>query len=196
MPDAQREKARLRTRVLNQRTKLRPADLLAAGQALRDVLLDVPAVSRAAVVAAYVAVGNEPGTGPLLDELGSRGVRVLLPVLQRDLDLDWAVYTGPHELERAPFGLLEPTGPRLGVDAVASADAVLVPGIAADPAGVRLGRGGGSYDRALARVAPDAFTCVLLHDGELLEGPVPAEPHDRTVQAAAMPSGLVRLPVR
>lgn len=193
---AQHAKARLRTRVLDQRAELRPADLQAAGAALRAVLLGVPAVSRAAVVATYVAVGAEPGTGPLLDELARHGIRILLPVMQPDLDLDWAAYEGPGELKRASFGLLEPTGPRLGVDAIATADAVLAPGLAADPRGMRLGRGGASYDRSLGRMAPEAFSCVVLHDGELLEGAVPTEPHDRPVQAAALPSGLVRLPLR
>jgi 5-formyltetrahydrofolate cyclo-ligase len=158
------------------------------------VLLSVPEVSRAAVVAAYVGVGTEPGTGPILDALLRRGVRVLLPVLRPDHDLDWGIYTGPEELARAPFGLLEPTGPRLGPRAVATADAVLLPGLAADRTGMRLGRGGGSYDRVLPRVAPEAFTCVLLHDGELLEGPVPSERSDQRVRAAALPSGLFRFP--
>ena len=58
-------------------------------------------------------------------------------------------------------------GERLGVDAVATADAVLVPGLAVSSRGERLGRGGGSYDRALGRVPVGTFTCVLLHDEEV-----------------------------
>jgi 5-formyltetrahydrofolate cyclo-ligase len=70
---------------------------------------------------------------------------------------------------------------------------VLVPGLAVDRRGVRLGRGGGSYDRVLARLVGRAFTCVLLHDGEVLDLPVPRDRHDVPVDAAATPSGLVRL---
>jgi 5-formyltetrahydrofolate cyclo-ligase len=92
--DVREEKERLRRRILLQRGKLRPADLQAAAVELCDVLLGVPEVSRAAVVAAYVGVGTEPGTGPLLDALERRGIRVLLPVLQPDLELDWAAYSG------------------------------------------------------------------------------------------------------
>ena len=93
----------------------------------------------------------------------------------------------------AARGLLEPTGEPLGRGAVTSADVVLVPGLAVDRAGVRLGRGGGSYDRVLAGVAGRAFTCVLLHDGEVLDMPVPRERHDVPVAAAATPSALHRL---
>jgi 5-formyltetrahydrofolate cyclo-ligase len=143
-------------------------------------------------VAAYVSVGTEPGTGPLLERLAARGTRILLPVLLPDHDVDWAPYGGPGSLRPAGRGLLEPAGSRLGVAAVTSADAVLVPGLAADRAGVRLGRGGGSYDRVLARVAPSRFTAVLLYDGEIVAA-VPAGRHDRTVRAAATPRGLVRL---
>ena len=85
----------------------------------------------------------------------------------------------------------EPTGRRLGVDAIATPDAVLVPGLAVSAAGDRLGRGGGSYDRALGRVPVGTFTCVLLHDEEVGVD-VPVEPHDRRVTAAATPSGIVR----
>ncbi len=78
---------------------------------------------------------------------------------------------------------------------MAGADVVLVPGLAVAPDGMRLGRGGGSYDRALARVPVDTFTCVLLHDDEVgLE--VPREPHDRPVTAVVSPAGLLRLHLR
>jgi 5-formyltetrahydrofolate cyclo-ligase len=117
---------------------------------------------------------------------------VILPVLLPDGDLDWAPYDGPDGLVPASRGLLEPVTARLGPDAVATADVVLVPGLAVDTAGVRLGRGGGSYDRALARVPVGTFTCVLLYEGEV-GVPVPVEPHDRAVGWAATPAGVVRL---
>lgn len=160
-------------------------------RAVADQLLGAPEVRRAATLAAYVSIGSEPGTGWLLRELAAAGKRVILPVLLPDGDLDWAVYAGDASLAPARFGLLEPTGPRLGVDAVATADVVLVPGLAVSAAGDRLGRGGGSYDRALGRVPVGTFTCVLLHDGEVGVD-VPVEPHDRKVTAAATPSGIVR----
>ena len=175
-------------------TARRRRPLLEVGEAareLRAVVLAIPEVRRAATVACYVSLGTEPGTTMLLDDLVEAGKRVIVPVLLPDNDLDWAVYGDARSLARARRGLLEPIGERLGVAAVATADAVLVPGLAVSPTGMRLGRGGGSYDRALARVPVGTFTCVLLYDDEVGVD-VPSEPHDRPVTAAASPSGVVR----
>lgn len=161
--------------------------------ALRDRLLGAPELRVAPTIAAYVATPDEPGTAPLLAALQQAGRRVLLPVLLADGDLDWAPYTGDADLVARRYGLLEPVAPTLGVDAVAGADVVVVPGLACDRRGYRLGRGGGSYDRALARVPVGTFTCVLLHDEEVLDA-VPTEPHDRRVTAAVTPSGISRFP--
>jgi 5-formyltetrahydrofolate cyclo-ligase len=190
-PPGSQAKAALRDQLLTARSR---RSLLEVGEAARSIaahLLALPDVRRAATVAAYVSVGTEPGTGALLDALVESGKRVLLPVLLPDGDLDWARYTGSADLVPAGRGLLEPVGPRLGVDAVAGADVVLVPGLAVAADGTRMGRGGGSYDRALARVPAGTFTCVLLYDDERVVG-VPHEPHDLGVRAVATPSGLTR----
>ncbi len=187
MDAAAAQKTALRDQIVTARRRLSLVELGEAAQAIAAHLLAAEPVRRAATVAAYVSVGSEPGTGPLLDALVAAGKRVILPVLLPDDDLDWAVHTGP--LLPARRGLLEPPGPRLGPDAVATADVVLTPGLAADGTGMRLGRGGGSYDRVLARVPVGTFTCVLLHDGELVPR-VPAAAHDRRVIAAVSPSGL------
>ena len=185
-------KLALRDQLLTGRRRLGVLELGEAARSLCFHLLDLPEMRRAATVAAYVSVGTEPGTGPLIDALQTSGRRVLLPRLLPDNDLDWTTYAGPGTLQRAGRGLLEPDGPTLGVDAVAGADVVLVPGLAVDKSGFRLGRGGGSYDRALARVPVGTFTCVLLYDGEVGRA-VPVEAHDRAVAAAATPSGITRL---
>jgi 5-formyltetrahydrofolate cyclo-ligase len=184
-------KTALRDQLLTGR---RRRSLLERSEAAREIALHLtaaPEVRRAATVAAYVAVGAEPGTAPLLHALLAAGKRVVLPVLLPDGDLDWATYAGDQGLLPAPRGLLEPAGARLGVDAVATADVVLVPGLAVSSSGERLGRGGGSYDRALGRVPAGTFTCVLLHDEEVGID-VPVERHDRPVSAAAHPSGISR----
>lgn len=159
--------------------------------ALADQLTGLAEVRRAATVAAYVSVATEPGTGVLLERLRAAGKRILLPCVLPDLDLDWALDTGEGGLAPARHGLREPTSPRLGVDAIAGADALLVPGMAVDERGVRLGKGGGSYDRALSRVPAGTFSCVLLYADEIgLQ--VPVEPHDRAVSAAVTEVGLHR----
>src|SRR5690606_38005580 len=114
--DVAEAKAAMRRRIRETRSALDATALAEAGRALRDVLLATPEVAGARTVALYVAVGREPGTGPLLEALSERGVGVLLPVVLPDLDLDWAYYTGPTGLAPAARGLLEPTGDRLGPD--------------------------------------------------------------------------------
>ncbi|KOY57203.1 MULTISPECIES: 5-formyltetrahydrofolate cyclo-ligase [unclassified Streptomyces] len=192
------EKAGLRRELLAARRALSPAFLRTSALALSRSALELPELADAHTVAAYVSVGAEPGTRDLLDALRAAGKRVLLPVLLPDNDLDWAVYEGPGGLAEAAhpgkMRLLEPAGPRLGPDAVSGADAVLLPGLAVDGRGMRLGRGGGSYDRVLARLAhagAHPALVVLLYDEEVVAR-VPEEPHDHPVQAVATPSGVIR----
>jgi 5-formyltetrahydrofolate cyclo-ligase len=192
MDHVEARKLALRDQIVTARGRLGVAELGERARALAAVLLASPEVRRAATVAAYVSVGREPGTGPLLDGLVEAGKRVLLPVLQPDSDLDWAVYSGPTALVSARRGLLEPAGPLLGPDALAGADLVLVPGLAVDRSGLRLGRGGGSYDRALDRAT--GTTVVLLNSEEVLAD-VPAAAHDRRVHAVATEQGLQHFPL-
>jgi len=185
-------KLALRDQVLAARRHL-PLSLIGErARAVADHLMQAPELRNAATVAAYVSVSSEPGTGPLLDRLHAAGKRVILPLLRADNDLDWGVYDGPDGLRSARRGLLEPAGPNLGPEALATADAVLVPGIAVGADGIRLGRGGGSYDRALARVPPGTFVCVLLNAEEVLDS-VPRDDHDLSVTAVATEEGVRHL---
>ncbi|MEV5550112.1 5-formyltetrahydrofolate cyclo-ligase [Streptomyces sp. NPDC052309] len=188
----------LRREFLKVRNSLPADDVRAAAGALAERALGLPELARARTVAAYVSVGAEPGTLALLDALRARGVRVLLPVLLPDNDLDWGAYAGEGSLARVERGgrmaLFEPAGERLGPDAVTDADVVLLPGLAVDERGMRLGRGGGSYDRVLARLErarSRPALLVLLYDSEVVAH-VPEEPHDRPVDAVVTPSGVRR----
>lgn len=182
-------KLALRDQIVTARGRLGPAAIAERAALAADAFLAAPEVRRAATVAAYVSVGREPGTGVLLDRLAAAGKRIILPVLLPGLDLDWAVFTGDAGLRRAGRGLLEPDGERLGVDAVGTADVVLTPGLAVDRTGLRLGRGGGSYDRALPRAT--GWVVCHLNPEEILDA-VPADPHDRRVRAAVTADGVVR----
>lgn len=188
-------KAALRARLLAARAALTPQQRAAAARALRDAVLALPQAQMAGTVAAYYSIAAEPDTHGLIYALWKRGGYVLLPLLRPDGDLDWASYEGPQSLRPGPRGLIEPSEPPRGTGAVASADLVIVPALAVDRDGVRLGRGGGSYDRALARVGPLVPTVALLYDSELLDQ-VPAAPHDQRVRFVARPSHLIsRLPL-
>ncbi|MEV6629714.1 5-formyltetrahydrofolate cyclo-ligase [Actinoplanes sp. NPDC051470] len=185
--DAERLKAAkvaLRNRLLTARQSLSEAVRRSADASVQASTITWVRAQQPTVCAAYAPVGGEPGGRDLPDRL-AEVCTVLLPVLLPDGDLDWAEYDGAAR--RTPRGLLEPGGPRLGPEAIARVPVIVVPALAVSRDGVRMGRGGGSYDRALSRARP-ARTVALLHDGELLDS-VPAEPHDQRVGAVITPSG-------
>jgi 5-formyltetrahydrofolate cyclo-ligase len=170
------------------------ADRETAGKLIRDHVLSMPQVAAAGTVAAYYSAGPEPATHSLVYALWKRGSYVILPLLLPDGDLDWASYEGPDSLIPGPRGLLQPAEPPRGTETISRADVVLAPALAVDRSGRRLGRGGGSYDRALARVGEQVPVIALLYDGELVDE-VPAQEHDQPVRAVARPGyGVTWLP--
>jgi 5-formyltetrahydrofolate cyclo-ligase len=184
-------KRALRTRIRAERRSRPSRQLSPIADALVSVILEIPEVTNADVVALYASVPGEPGTGPLRSALRGAGVRVLLPVMLPDNELTWAIDDGrtvPAPIRGGPVPTSEPLGPA----ALASADAVLVPALAVDTLGRRLGQGGGCYDRSLRRVHPAAAVVAIVHDEELLDAavePVPAGVHD-------VPAGMVATPTR
>jgi 5-formyltetrahydrofolate cyclo-ligase len=187
----QETKAELRVRVLAARRAADPADRERAASRLTSSLLDLPDVVAARCVAAYLSFGTEPSTAELIARLRSRGVRVLLPVLREDLDLDWTIYDETRGIPQSDRTLSVSVGKSLGVGALSQADFVVVPALAVGADGTRLGRGGGSYDRALVRVPDGRSVAALLYDGELLPA-VPALDHDRRVDMVVQPTGVHR----
>jgi 5-formyltetrahydrofolate cyclo-ligase len=186
MPDLP-DKSAVRAEVLGAR-RARPATDRDADDE-RLVRHAVALVAACRRVAAYVPLPNEPGGASLLPALSAVVPELLLPVVLPDRDLDWARFDGSLAPGGAVLGVAEPNGPRLGPDAIAGVDLVLVPAVAVSPTGVRLGRGGGSYDRALARVSPGTRVVALLYEDEL-RAELPSDAHDRPVTAVLTPSGL------
>ena len=141
---------------------------------------------------AFVGIEGEVPTLPLIDALVADGRRVLLPITLADLTLDWAEYVGPDSLARSDYGLLEPTGPRLGFEGITQADVILAPALAIDRTGNRLGQGGGCYDKSLPIATGEVIAVVA--DDEVVDE-LPVEPHDQPVDAVLTPSaGLMRFP--
>lgn len=189
-------KRTVRLELLARRRALTETERRSAAARVQDELAALVRRFRPDRIAAYVPVGSEPGGAHLPAVLAAAmptGAQLLLPVLRDDLDLDWAAWAGPEALVAAGRGMREPATPRLGPTAITTADLVVVPAVAVDRRGVRLGRGGGSYDRALARVPTSVLTVVPLHEGELLDT-LPAEHHDQPVRAVVTPTaGLLPL---
>lgn len=188
-------KTELRAAILLARRALPAQEHDADAHALATHLTGL--VANGQTVCAYVPVGSEPGSSELVDSPHRRGVRVLLPVARYDaagipLPLQWGEYR-PGGLVDARFGLREPAPPWLAAEAVASASTILVPGLAVDRAGVRLGRGAGFYDRSLRLAAPGTRMIAVVRDEEILDE-LPAEPHDVAMTHALTPRrGLIAL---
>ncbi len=174
-----------RTRLNAARREVSPAQHDIEAAALADAVSSLPGDP----VCAYVPIGTEPGSAALLTALVARGRRVLLPVVVGAQPLDWAWFDGT--LVPGPYGLREPGGPRLGPSAIGEAALVLVPALAVDLAGHRLGKGGGHYDRSLPLVRPGVPLVAVVRDEELVEA-LPAEPHDVPMTAVLTPIGGLR----
>ena len=146
----------------------------------------------AITVCAYVPIGTEPGSPQMLDRLVELGFRVLLPVTHADEPLGWGDYRA-NTLVDAEFGLREPARPHLPPATIALAQAILVPALAVDRRGVRLGRGAGFYDRSLPLAAPDAARIAVVYDEDLVDQ-LPTEAHDVPMTHAFTPGlGLIEL---
>jgi 5-formyltetrahydrofolate cyclo-ligase len=182
--DVAAAKTSLRRELLARRSRHTDADRARIAATLAQVFAaefeprirggDTGPVAPLRVVALYLSFATEPGTGPLIEWLADQRVRALAPTLLPDADLGW---------------MDVPDGAPLGLDAITDAGVILVPALAVDLRGHRLGRGGGSYDRALTRVRPGQTVLAVVHDDEVLDA-VPNESHDRIVDGALTPSGL------
>lgn len=182
----------------------RRAELLAARRAVPEPVQRAEAdalcehlaavIAGARTVCAYLPVGSEPGSTALVERLRILCEEVLLPVVRagEHQALLWGRYV-PDGLAPGRFGLSEPVGPRLPAETVGRADVVLVPALAVDRSGVRLGRGGGFYDRTLPLCRPGTRLVAVVRDCEVLDA-LPAEEHDVRMTHALTPgAGLIAL---
>lgn len=166
-------------------------------ETFRTLVMSLPEVSGAQCASVYVSRRHEPGTFPLLEALSNAGVRVIVPVLGDGLQRGWAHYVESADLvERAPGRPPEPSGDFLPQAKLADADVIIVPALAADTAGTRLGQGGGWYDRALVDARPGVPVVALVFDDEFHEAEsrvIPRESHDLPVSIVVTPSGIHRV---
>lgn len=177
------DKAALRPRLLAARREIvaardRDADDSALAQRVLALAHEL-GLRAESTVAAYEAMRTEPPTEATFSALAAHGIRVLVPITLPDNDLDWCDAADEHRMP-------------LGPDAVSAAGLVLAPGLAADTGGTRLGRGGGSYDRALLRRSADSRVVVVLHPGEVRdvrEAPLPRDEHDLPVDGVLTVEG-------
>jgi 5-formyltetrahydrofolate cyclo-ligase len=189
--DAVRDvKAQLRRQILSAREAVPSEDLAVAAAAITERLVGLEAVRSASVAAVFVSRSDELDTLPLIESLRARGCVVLLPVLARDNSLTWREYAGSDSLVAGRFGLLEPAAGVSREAALAEAGVVVVPGVCYDAQGHRLGRGGGSYDRALRALSRQVPRVGMALDSEIVER-VPVAAHDEGVDIVVTPTRIV-----
>ena len=190
-----------RGRLLEARRRIDPAQCLDAGRKLADLLagqvLAKPGHSRgdqSLTVAAFSSIRGEIAMDPSLDLLVGRGYQVLIPMLGTGIQVGWGRLQSEQDLEdmkRIPgWRPDEPDMPALPPQALNQADLILVPALAIDHAGIRLGRGGGWYDRALALRAEQTSVVGICWPGEFVEDPLPHLDHDLPVDAVLTPEGF------
>ncbi len=191
-------KAHLRASIRRERLQRSERRRHEAAAALRDLVLALPSIQEARCVSVYASRAHEPGTDLLIEALHRRGIKVLIPLLGDGLQRGWGVYRGVEDLiERAPGRPPEPSGDFLPSAALAEADVIVVPALAVDTAGTRLGQGGGWYDRALMDARPAAPVVALTFANEVHDAgaaPLPRERHDLGVDMVITPEGAFPLP--
>lgn len=192
-------KAAFRDRIRATRRVRTAAERAATAHALVSIVLELPEIQAAHCVALYAATPTEPQTALLRGTLRHLGISVLLPLV-RPGGLEWAWDDG-DDLIAVGRGLggPEPTGPSLGRRGVLAADVVLVPALAVDTLGTRLGQGGGHYDAVLPMLDRGVPVFAVVHDDEVLDAavePLPSEEHDVAVDGALTPLRCLRLPGR
>ena len=135
-------------------------------------------------VTCYLPFGSEPDTELFIDWALENEIQVLLPVAKSDGSLDWVVFDGDTKV--GIFGFHEASGSPVTPKGI---DLAIIPALAVDANGIRLGKGKGFYDRALLEFDPKPAVVAVVFDSEILDF-IPSEPHDHPVDAAVTPTGI------
>lgn len=183
------DKASMRAAILEARRRRTPEMRRQVAEAIAAHLLAAP-FARVKRVAVYLSMASEPGTDPLIDGFLDRGTEVIVPILGQGRTLRWVPLDREGPFVTSELGIPEPAEAQDSLP-LTTAGLIIVPALAVDHQGWRIGRGAGYFDRALASVAVPA--CALVHVDELVEN-VPHEPHDVGVQLVATEAGIFRVP--
>jgi 5-formyltetrahydrofolate cyclo-ligase len=185
-----RAKREARARARQARDSVEQAERRAAAHELALILLELPELLTARTALGYAALPNELDPAPAIWRLRKRGVRIAYPRIEAPGVLGLHYVDHEVELVPGPFGLAQPSehAPHVPYSII---DAVILPGVAFDEQGTRLGYGGGYYDRLLPMCRPDCLRIGVAFDGQVLAH-IPAEEHDECVDIVVTPMRVIR----
>jgi 5-formyltetrahydrofolate cyclo-ligase len=181
-------KRAVRREALDRRDGLDPDERAKRSRRITQRVLSLPEIARARTVMAYWAFGSEVETAPLIEALHEAGVRVVLPRIEKT-EVVAVTYEPGQPITATAFGAMEPSDAEV-VDP-AGVDAVIVPGVAFDRTGRRLGYGGGFFDRFLPRTRSGTPAVAIAFAVQMVEG-VPAGHGDRRVDAIVTEDEVIR----
>jgi len=176
-----RGKRQLRTTLLRRLKTQKEEDRRRKSEAIRRKLFRLAVFRRAKSVLCYISLSYEVETRRLIEQMLQAGKRVAVPVVRNQELVPSELRDPASELAPGAFGVLEPTRKAIRPVALNELDLVLVPGLAFDHSGHRLGHGRGYFDRLLVRLPNTTPTVGLCFDFQLLDH-LPTHPHDQTVQ--------------
>lgn len=192
MPVLLSNRQTIRTQIRHQRNALSPEQQRQAAEQIADRALNFPPVAQAKNIALFLSFDGEIDTHPLVEQLWQQKKRVFLPALHpvRTGQLLFLHYTPETPLKANKFHISEPELDVRHLIPLADLDIVMVPLVAFDKQGQRLGMGGGFYDRTLQHWQRHGFLPVgLAHDCQQVEQ-LPAAEWDIPLPAILTPSTL------
>ena len=184
--DLKRQKRALRREARARRDGLSPEERERMSDEVAENVVALPAVADATTVMAFSSFGSEVDTGPIIERLERDGRRVSLPRVE-GRDIVAVAYRSGDRVIPTSFGAMEPAGgEKVAPEEI---DLVIVPGLAFDRSGHRVGYGRGFYDRYLAALRPDALTVGICFSVQLVDE-VPQGRSDRPVDLVVTEHGL------
>lgn len=185
------EKKQLRTHALRERSQYTPDQCAQAGEDILELIREqIP--SEPSTIACYISMGTEISTFPVMRALLSEGHRLLVPRLGSGNEIGWSYLSSADELDQLQeCGTHRPQEPNvetLPAQALVNAQAILLPALLVNHHGIRLGRGGAWYDRALCHRSAKAPLICIVWDHEFIDAEIPEETHDIPVDAVLTPA--------
>ncbi|MDD7465083.1 MAG: 5-formyltetrahydrofolate cyclo-ligase [Actinomycetaceae bacterium] len=187
--DTEDAKQLVRSAIRTHRKERTEAARISAGEQIATHVLDFVKGSRC--VACYVSVNKEPPTRELCTQIADAGIQLLLPKLGPHLTRSWGYFRGDADLETmAPGRPPEPSGPAFDNSILADVDVMIIPALAVNSQGERLGQGGGWYDRALKGIGSHTKVAAIIYDEEFLRSALPQNDMDVLIPFVITPSGV------